>query len=554
MNEARSIYRKRLFWSLIIGFILLFPLAAVADSRPNIIIILVDDMGFSDIGCYGSEIQTPNLDSLASQGLRFKQFYNTARCCPTRASLMTGLHPHQTGIGHMTEMPQGHSPLKDDPYQGYLNHHCVTVAQLLKQAGYHTFMTGKWHLGYHRKEDWPLQRGFDKYFGIISGASDYFKPTAPRGLTYMNEPFTAPEGFYVTDAFTDYACTFIKESLQKEDKPFFLYLAYNAPHWPVEAKTEDLKKYEGNYAAGWEALSKQRLAKQRKIGLIDPAWTPAVHEGPQWDTLSDEQKKIQDLRMAAYAGCIDSVDQNVGKLVKTLKSLKQYENTVIFFLSDNGACPERGVLGHGTEKQIREPMTTQGVNGPAIGRVWANACNTPFRLYKSFLHEGGMSTPLIVHWPKGIDKKQYGSWVEQFGYLPDLMSTCLELAKTDYPTEWDNRPVTPAVGKSLLPLINGETQSIHTEPIFWEHEGNRSMRDGKWKLVWARQGPWELYNMETDRTEMHDLSKENPKRKADMIRTWESWARRTGVQFQTSFSFYNMFGDYQKSQKLPSTK
>ncbi|MHC4119579.1 MAG: arylsulfatase [Planctomycetota bacterium] len=513
--------------------------AAVAAPRPNIVIIMVDDMGFSDVGCYGGEIETPNIDALASGGLRFKQFYNTGRCCPTRASLMTGLHPHQAGIGHMTETPQVPSPLENEPYQGYLNDNCVTIAQVLKKAGYHTSMTGKWHLSYHRRGGWPLQRGFDKYFGIIAGASDYFKPEGLRGLTYMNEPFEAPEGFYVTDDFTDTACRFIEESLEAEDKPFFLYLAYNAPHWPLEAKAEDLKKYEGKYKVGWHEISRRRLARQREMGLIDPAWKPAPHEGPDWDSLSNEQKYIQDLRMAAYAACIDSVDQNIGKLVRKLKSMDKYDNTIIFFLTDNGACQEGGTLGSGNEKSVRDPMSTKGTAGPRCGRAWANASNTPFRLYKHFVHEGGMASPLVVHWPAGIPRERLGSFVEPFGYLPDFMPTCLELAGAKYPAKWKGQSIHPMAGKSLVP----------SEPVFWEHEGNRAMRHGKWKLAWAGEGPWELFDMEADRTEMNNLFETMPHRSAEMPRTWQSWARRTGVQFQTSFSYYRMINDYQKNRK-----
>ncbi len=536
----------------IISTLALLVVCAIADAtnRPNIVIIMVDDMGFSDIGCYGGEIKTPNIDSLAVSGLRFKQFYNTGRCCPTRASLMTGLHPHQAGIGHMTETPGTPSPLKNEPYQGYLNDRCVTIAQVLGKAGYHTLMTGKWHLGYHRKQDWPLQRGFDKYFGIIAGASDYFKPEGLRGLTYMNEPFEAPDGFYVTDDFTDYACRFVEDSVEAGDKPFFLYLAYNAPHWPLEAKPEDLRKYEGKYRVGWHEISRRRLARQRAMGLIDPAWTPAPHEGPEWDTLSDKQKHILDLRMAAYAACIDSIDQNIGKLVRKLKSLNKYDNTIIFFLSDNGACAEGGILGSGSEKAVRNPGSTNGTAGPRCGRAWANASNTPFRLYKHFVHEGGMSTPLIVHWPAGIPKRKLGSFVEPLGYLPDFMPTCLELAGADYPKRWNGRPIHPTAGESLVSLIKGGAGPVRTEPVFWEHEGNRAMRDGKWKLVWAGDGPWELFDTAKDRTEMNNLFESMPQRAANMKRTWESWARSTGVQFQTSFSYYRMIGDYTKSQKL----
>lgn len=342
----------------------LLPLGLQGVERPNIVIVMVDDMGFSDIGCYGGEIETPHLDQLAADGLRFKQFYNTGRCCPTRASLMTGLHPHQTGIGHMTETPEHPSPLENEPYQGYLNNRCVTLAEVLKQAGYHTLMVGKWHLSYHRREGRPLQRGFDKYFGILAGASHYIKPSGRRGLTYMNDPVEPSQGFYTTDAFTDYACRFVEESLVEEEKPFFLYLAYTAPHWPLQAKPKDLAKYEGKYMIGWKALSRRRLERQQAMGLIHPDWKPAPHEGPKWETLSPQQKRILDLRMAAYAGCVDSVDQNIGKLVAKLKELGQFDNTVFFFLSDNGACAEGGILGSGNEESIRNPLSTQGTAAP----------------------------------------------------------------------------------------------------------------------------------------------------------------------------------------------
>lgn len=521
-----------------------------ADDRPNFVLIMVDDMGFSDLGCYGGEIETPHLDNLAASGLRFKQFYNNGRCCPTRAALITGIHPHQAGIGHMTETPEVPSPLFDDPYQGYLNGQCTTVAEVLKSAGYSTLMTGKWHLGYHRKDTWPLQRGFEKFFGIISGASHYFRPDNLRGLTLGNEPFEAPEKFYVTDAFTDYGIDFIEESLDQDpDKPFFLYLSYNAPHWPLQAKPEDLAKYEGKYKSGWTDIAEKRMERMKAMGLVDPAWTPAPHEGPDWDSLSEEQKHILDLRMAAYAACVDSVDQNVGKLVSALKKMGQYENTVILFLDDNGACAEGGILGSGNEESVRDPLKSIGTAGPRCGRAWANVSSTPFRLYKHYVHEGGMATPLIVHWPAGVPGKSHGRWIENFGYLPDIMATFLELAQTEYPTHRNGQSIHPAAGKSLLPLFQGWDKPIHTEPVFWEHEGNRAMRDGKWKLVWANDGPWELFNLDTDRTEMHDLSQKLPQRAARMQRLWEGWARRSGVQFQSSFSYYKMIGKFRRLEQ-----
>lgn len=518
-----------------------------ADDRPNIILIMVDDMGFSDLGCYGGEIRTPNLDQLASGGLRFKQFYNNGRCCPTRAALMTGLHPHQAGIGHMTETPEIPSPLEDEPYQGYLNEKCTTVAEVLRGAGYHTLMTGKWHLGYHRRDTWPLQRGFDRFFGIISGASHYFRPEGLRGLTLMNQPVEPPEDFYVTDAFTDYAMRFIDESRASDgDKPFFLYLAYNAPHWPLQAKAADLARYEGTYRVGWEEISSRRLERMKQMGLVDPSWKPAPHEGPDWNSLTDQQKHILDLRMAAYAACVDSVDQNIGRLVDYLKRIGEYENTVIFFLDDNGACAEGGILGGGDEQSVREPLSDRGTNGPRCGRAWANVSSTPFRLYKHYVHEGGMATPMIAHWPAGIPQSSRGTWVEHFGYLPDFMATFIELAQTGYPDERDGVRIPRHAGQSMVPLLTGGGQPLHTDPVFWEHEGNRAMRDGPWKLVWANDGPWELYNMETDRTEMVDLAGSMPGRLAEMQRKWENWARRHGVQFQSSFSYYRMIRRYRE--------
>jgi arylsulfatase A-like enzyme len=517
-----------------------------ALGPPHIIVMMVDDMGYSDIGCYGGEIQTPHIDALARGGLQFTQFYNTGRCCPTRASLLTGLHPHQAGIGHMTETPAGPSPMSDHPYQGFLNEQCVTIAEVLKEAGYSTLMTGKWHLGYHDKSNWPLQRGFEKYFGIISGASHFMNPQPPRGLTLMNEPFSPGPGFYTTDAFTDYAMQFIRESTDESDKPFFLYLAYNAPHWPLHAKSDDLAKYEGKYRGGWHALMDKRLEKQRAMGLIDPSWEPAPHEGPEWETLDEKTRYLLDLRMAAYAACIDSVDQNIGRLIAFLKHQGLYENTILLFLSDNGACQEGGILGSGSEASVRDPLSSQGTAGPRCGQAWANASNTPFRYYKHFVHEGGMSTPLVAHWPAGIPWKLRGSYVRQMGYLPDLMPTFIELAQAQYPSERAGIKVHPLAGTSLLPILRGEEGPVHREPVFWEHEGNRAMRDGKWKLAWAGKGPWELYDIELDRTEMHDLSKTKPERLNVMIRQWESWAKGVGVSFPDPINYYKVFNQSRK--------
>jgi arylsulfatase len=401
-------------------------------SRPNIIVILMDDMGYSDIGCYGGEINTPNIDKLAKEGLRFTQFYNTARCCPTRASLLTGLYPHQTGIGWMTNDP-GDKQDVERPYgyEGFLNRDCVTIAEAVQDAGYHTYMAGKWHLGYHKKEYWPLQRGFERYYGIISGATSYLKPHGDRSLTLDNNP-VEPEGdnYYTTDAFTNYAIRFIKE--QKDNKPFFLYLAYNAPHWPLHAKQQDIQKYVGKYIKGWDSLRQERYKRQLEMGIIKEQWQlsdrdPGVRA---WDALTEEQKRQLDYRMAVYAAQIDCADQNIGKVVDTLKGMGKFDNTLILFLSDNGGCAEPYKdLGGGEFKRINDPNVWGSVS---YGQGWANVSNTPFRLFKVRMHEGGISTPLIAHWPAQI-KDQKGKLTDHCGYLIDIMPTILDVSGATYP-------------------------------------------------------------------------------------------------------------------------
>ncbi|MFH5802736.1 arylsulfatase [Alienimonas sp. DA493] len=515
----------------------LFAAAAVPAGegraeRPNLVVILVDDMGFSDVGCYGSEIATPHIDALAANGLRFTQFYNSGRCCPTRASLLTGLHPHQTGIGHMTA-PPGQPLGIEGPYQGYLNDECVTIPEVLRPAGYRTLMTGKWHLGANRKECWPLQRGFDRFYGGLSGAFNYFEPGGDRGLTEGNEPVETGPDFYATDAFTDRAIEFLEETEQADgDKPFFLYLAYNAPHWPLNPKVEDFERYRGKYRDGWAGVRAGRLAKQKELGLFEGEFDPAPLVGPDWESLTPKQRDDLDARMAAYAGCIAAIDENVGSLVDHLERTGELENTLILFLSDNGACQEGGRLGSGTEQTIRHPPL-RTTNGPRLGLAWANACNTPFRLYKHFVHEGGACTPLIAHWPAAIDADRRGGFVRELAYLPDVMATAVELANAEYPAT-----APPHAGASLVPLLTGEAGPVHDEPLFWEHEGNAAVRDGDWKLVREYGKPWELYDLATDRTEMHDRAAAEPDRTADLVARWEAWATETGVAFPERFNMY----------------
>ena len=498
------------------------------------ILIMSDDMGFSDLGCYGGEIQTPNLDRLASTGLRFTQFYNIARCCPTRASLMTGLYPHQTGIGHMTNSPE--NPTGDDlglpAYRGFLNRNSVTIAEVLKEAGYATLMTGKWHLGMEDRELWPLQRGFDKYYGILAGACNYFKPEYPRGITQGNDTISvnAPE-YYSTDAFTDHAIQFIQDSkTENPQKPFFLYLAYNAPHWPLHAPKEDIDKYRGRYKDGWQPIREERYKRMIDLGIIDSTWELSLQDSKEWDSLSDEQKAEMELRREIYAAQVDRMDQNIGRLVSYLEQHGLIDNTIIVFIDDNGACAEGGELGGGPASQLE---TREGYF-LSYGKSWANASNTPFKRYKHWVHEGGISSPMIVHWPNGIPKNDEGSVIHQYGFLPDIMATFVDLAGASYPQKYNGNDIHPLQGKSLVPLLKGEDKPVHDEPIFWEHEGNKAVRLGKYKLVmaWNAKNPekWELYNMETDRTEMHDLAEELPEKVAEMKQMWNEWAERIGVQ------------------------
>lgn len=498
---------------------------AGATGRPNIILIMADDMGFSDIGSYGGEIPTPNLDKLAAKGIRLRQFYNTARCCPTRASLLTGLYPHQTGVGHMTEEPANPDFYNygTTGYQGYLNRNCVTAAEVLKEAGYHTYMAGKWHLGMHGEEKWPLQRGFEKYYGILAGAASYFKPQGGRGLTSNNTKLPPPEGpYYTTDAFTDSAITFIKT--QNDNQPFFLYLAYNAPHWPLHAKPEDIKKFEGIYEKGWDAVRQERYQRQVKSGIIQPETVLSDRDTAvrAWDALNNEEKKKVAYRMAVYAAQIYSMDQNIGRLVKTLEQQGKLANTVILFLSDNGACAEPyRELGGGTIEDINDPAKSGAIS---YGVGWANASNTPFRKWKREMEEGGIATPLIIHWPDGIPKKEENKIVGTPSYLIDVLPTFLELAGAKYPVVFNGNAIHPLEGKSLVPLLKGKP--VQASPyMFWEHEGNQAVRKGDWKAVKEQeQKQWQLYDLSSDATELNDLADQHPALLAELVSKWEEWA------------------------------
>ena len=539
---------------------------AIAAEKPNIIVILSDDMGFSDIGCYGGEISTPTLDGLAAGGLRFTQFYNTARCCPTRASLLTGLYPHQAGVGHMmTDNGE-----KFPGYRGNLNSSCRTIAEVLKPAGYRNYAVGKWHVTHHirqegPKHNWPVARGFDRYYGTIHGGGSYFDPSSlVRDMTMISpyaDPEYKPETYYYTDAISHYAAGFVGEHAKDHaDRPFFLYVAYTAAHWPMHALPEDISRYRGKYDNGYEPIRKARFDKAAKLGLIDPrqGMTPQADD---WNGIAD--KKWEAAGMEVYAAMVDRMDQGIGKIVAELKRTGQFDNTLIFYLQDNGGCAEamgrtpQPKKGHPNIERPAKPqfpvmkpedfaaygtvpaqtrdgypirMGSKVMPGDpdtyvAYGQGWANVSNTPFREYKHWVHEGGISTPLIAHWPKGIAAK--GQLRRQPGHLIDIAATCVELAGVDYPKQVAETAITPLEGKSLVPAFADRPLD---RDIYWEHEGNRAVRSGDWKLVAkGPDGKWELYNIAQDRVEANDLAQKHPDRAKEMTAKWEAWATRAKV-------------------------
>lgn len=501
-------------------------------KRPNIVLIMADDLGFSDIGCFGSEIQTPNLDALAAGGLRFPRFYNAARCCPTRASLLTGLYPHQAGMGGMVTQAKPDNRATG-PYQGYLADNTVTIAEALRPAGYHCYMSGKWHVGEFRPY-WPVDRGFDQFYGMISGAMNYFGDlnrgkSAKDRRTFAEDDrsITPPtEGFYTTDAFTDRAITML--GAHPKEEPFFLYLAYNAPHWPLHAHPDDIARYRGRYRDGWATLREQRYERMKTLGVINPAWalSPPDPEAADWKTLSDAQRDEMDLKMAVYAAQVDCLDRNIGRVVEQLKQMGCHENTLIVFLSDNGACHESGPLGKNFRPDLTGPIGS--VNSfHSYGRSWSNASNTPFRLHKHWAHEGGCSSPLIAHWPEGIAAR--GTLHPQVGHIIDLLPTFLELAGASCPSENAHGPVQPLEGCSLAPCFSSD--ETRDRELYWEHFGNRAAHIGDWKLVAdGEKGPWELYNLAEDRTELKNRIKDLPDKAAALEKQWHAWARRVGAK------------------------
>ncbi|MCA9140997.1 MAG: arylsulfatase [Planctomycetales bacterium] len=469
-------------------------------TRPNIIVIVCDDMGFSDIGCFGGEIDTPNLDRLAAGGLRFTDFHNNAKCSETRASLLTGLWHQQS---------------KNLKKPGH-----VTLAEVLGGAGYTTLMSGKWHVN-----STPPKRGFDKYFGFLSGAINFFTgkdwQSGENLMRIGEDVYEAPADFYSTDAFTDFAIRFLDEARQK-DQPYFLYLAHNAPHFPLHAPPAEIAKYKGRYDVGWDIIRQRRYEKLQKLGLIDSTWRLSARDPKvePWSDITDSQAEFLIPMMEVYAAMVDRLDQNIGRLVDNLKANDELDNTLIVFFSDNGACPYQ---------RLRNDIL---VPGPAESDIaydarWANMCNTPLRLYKQYAHEGGTTTPMIVHWPAGI--KHPGTISKATHHIVDLMPTVIELAETEYPKSFAGKQIVPMEGISMVASITGKPFD-QRPPIFWEFSSNHAVRDGQWKLVAERGKDWELYDMTVDRSETENLAAQQPEITRRMAMQYDAWAERTGAK------------------------
>ncbi|HSJ02351.1 MAG TPA: arylsulfatase [Verrucomicrobium sp.] len=502
--------------------------AAAQSERPNVVVMLVDDMGWSDIGCYGGELKTPNLDALAKDGVRFTQFYNAARCCPTRASLLTGLYPHQAGVGHMTEERRDDKGDVLPGYSGRLNDTSVTIPEVLGQAGYFTAMTGKWHVGQNFGVV-PDKRGFQRT--LTAAAGGFYFPEGKNARLFYNGAEVpqggneaVPKDWYSSDLWASFGLKFVDEAITAK-KPFFLYTAFNAPHFPLQAPEEDIARWRGKFKTGWDKLREERYRRQIAAGLIDEKWplSPRPAEVPAWDSLTPEQQDRYDHLMAIYAAVIEHMDRAVGQLVDGLKQRGQLDNTLILFLSDNGGNAEAGVQGRSNGKNLGSVDSDV-----FIGQCWATLNNTPFVRYKHYTDEGGISTPLIAHWPKGIPAERRGALEKQPGHLIDILATAVDVSGAEYPKEFNGKAITPKAGTSLLPAIKGE-KLARSQPLFWEHEGNRAIRDGDLKLVALENQPWRLYDLATDRSEQNDLAVARPEVVKSLADKWQAWAADANV-------------------------
>jgi arylsulfatase len=541
---------------------------AAPPPRPNVVLILADDLGFSDVGCYGGEIRTPHIDRLAAEGVRFAQFYNTGRCCPTRAALLTGLYPHQAGIGAMNQ------DLGPPAYRGELNDRCATLAEVLRAAGYHTGMAGKWHLCHltispggpaakrlvnfeadapvsPSKQNWPCNRGFEEHWGTIPGVDSYYDP---YGLVH-NEQTIRPEpgkDFYYTDFITDHSVEMIDQFAADKGKPFFLYVAYTAPHWPMQAREADVAHYADTYSVGWDRIRAARFERQVGMGLVTrgQGFSPRANyarlsEGASvlssWEDAPAKQWQAR--RMAVYAAMVESMDRGVGRILDALRDRGVERDTLVIFLSDNGACAENvrpewydvpSRTRDGRPVRVgNDPSRTPGPEAvyQSYGPAWANASNTPFRRFKHWTEEGGISAPFIARWPGGGMAAAPGGRIERdaVGHVIDVMPTLVELAGATYPRQRDGRDIPPPEGRSLMPALRGG-RFDRGGALFWEHEGNRAVRRGDWKLLAAHNEPWQLYNVVQDRAELHDLAAAQPEQVKELKALYDAWAARCGVE------------------------
>ncbi len=541
------------------SFLALFLTASThaAEKKPNVLLILADDLGFSDLGCYGGEIPTPNLDKLAHSGLRYTTNYNSARCCPSRAALITGLNPHQAGIGSFaTAKPEAG---KGPAYTGHLLTNTATLAEVLRDSGYSTWMVGKWHMGYPG----PIDRGFDHFYGIKDMLSHSEGQWNPQKYTRLPDEkkaeLTYPNGeFFATDVFTDYSLEFLKQARQQEGKPWFLYLAHSSPHFPLHAPKSDIDKHMVTYRKGWDILRAERFERMKKLGLFptDMKLPPRAmvpvdgesiangfpgKENPAWDSLPEDRREDLARRMATFAAMVGHVDDGVGKVLADLEKHGEIDNTLIIFLSDNGACYEWGPFGFDGESRqgtttlhIGDDLAKIGQPGThsSYGSGWANLGNTPLKLYKHFCHEGGISSPLIIRWPAGKTGKD--QWVRDPTHIMDIMPTVLTAAGISPPRERNGQAVIPMEGVSLTPTFTGD--HLPERVLGFEHQDARGLRKGDWKLAWGKRmstpPAWELYNLKTDRAEEHNLAADKPELVKELAAEWMKWAMRVGVDLR----------------------
>lgn len=527
-----SIMKSALFvFALILSVPGAVPLLGAAE-KPNILYILADDLGFSDLGCFGGEINTPVLDGLASGGVRLTQFYNTGRCCPSRASLLSGQYPHRVGLGHMTT-----NDLGQPGYRGVISSEAQTIAEVLLPSGYRSFISGKWHLG----TDDPTKHGFEEFYGTLVSAKRFFDPDHLVRLPEGRKAREYREGeFYATDAVTDHAIDFLRLARETPDRPWFLYLAYNAPHFPLHAPKEEIARYADRYLEGWDTLREERLKRMKQEGIVPDStllsprstWQnygeTETGTNPAWDSLPEDRRLDLARRMAIYAAMIDRLDQQVGRVIEDLKKADELENTLIVFTSDNGACFEWDPFGFdivsSNQNVLHRGDAIEKMGGPgtfhSVGSGWANAGNTPWRMYKHFNHEGGIASPGIVHWPNGLQASP-GSINHEPAHIIDLLPTAASVSGTLY------QGVMSLPGRDLVAQINEGTNEERI--LFFEHQGNRAVRQGKWKLVAFDDRPWELYDFSVDRTELNDLSGKYPEKVEELNAAWETWADENQV-------------------------